>query len=154
MLANLLLNPLIKMITMTQANSNLSVDEALKILKDYSCLQIKIVDFEADKHKLRQAIKIVSDLCVTENLGICADSFEEGFKTLKSYLKALDISENVDPSPTAPRQTPIYIKFNTETMSYYVDYYTGSYRGVLISCQSDNHNLVGTYGHFPLNLFE
>ena len=32
---------------MTQANSNLSVDEALKILKDYSCLQIKIVDFAA-----------------------------------------------------------------------------------------------------------
>ncbi|EAZ89586.1 DUF1824 family protein [Crocosphaera chwakensis] len=139
---------------MSQTNTNLSVEEALTILKEYSCLQIKIVDFEADKHKLRQAIKIVSDLCVTENIGICADSFQEGFKTLKSYLKALGISEKLEPSLTAPRQTPIYIKFNTETMSYYVDYYTGSYRGVLLSCQSDNHNLVGIYGHFPLNLFE
>ncbi|ACB53965.1 unknown [Crocosphaera subtropica ATCC 51142] len=139
---------------MSQANTNLSVDEALRILKEYSCLQIKIVDFEADKSKLRQAIKIVSDLCETENLGICADNFQEAFKTLKSYLKALGISEDLDPSPSAPRQTPVYVKFNTETMSYYVDSYTGSYRGVLISCQSDNHNLVGTYGHFPLNLFE
>ncbi|MDJ0731141.1 MAG: DUF1824 family protein [Crocosphaera sp.] len=139
---------------MTQANSNLSVDDALKILKDYSCLQIKIVDFEADKHKLRQAIKIVSNSCETENIGICADNFQEGFATLKSYLKALGLSENLEKSATAPQRTPVYIKFNTETMSYYVDCYTGSYRGVLISCQSDNHNLVGTYGHFPLNLFE
>ncbi len=139
---------------MSQANTNLSVDEALKILKDYSCLQIKIVDFEADKNKLRQAIKIVSSLCETENIGICADNFQEGFKTLESYLKSLGICKNLEKLATAPRQTPVYIKFNTETMSYYVDYYSGSYRGVLISCQSDNHNLVGTYGHFPLNLFE
>ncbi len=138
---------------MTQTDSNLSVDEALKILKDYSCLQIKIVDFAADKHKLRQAIKIVSDLCETENIGICADNFHEGFLTLESYLKALGLCEKLDKLPTAPQGIPIYIKFNTETMSYYVDPYTGSYRGVLISCQSDNHNLVGTYGHFPLNLF-
>lgn len=139
---------------MTSSNSNLSVDDALEILKDYSCLQIKIVDFEADKHKLREAIKIVSSLCETENIGICADNFQEGFTTLKSYLKALKISENLEKSANAPKQNPVYIKFNTETMSYYVDYYAGSYRGVLISCQSDNHNLVGTYGHFPLNLFE
>ncbi|MDJ0661596.1 MAG: DUF1824 family protein [Crocosphaera sp.] len=139
---------------MTPANSKLSVDDALKTLKDYSCLQIKIVDFEADKHKLRQAIQIVSSLCETENIGICADNFQEGFTTLKSYLKALELCENVEKLTTAPKQTPVYIKFNTDTMSYYVDHYTGSYRGVLISCQSDNHNLVGTYGHFPLNLFE
>ncbi|MGK7954044.1 MAG: DUF1824 family protein [Crocosphaera sp.] len=139
---------------MTSSNSNLTVDDALKILKDYSCLQIKIVDFEADKHKLRQALKIVSSLCETENIGICADNFKEGFTTLKSYLSALGFSDNLEKSPKAPRETPVYIKFNTETMSYYVDYYAGSYRGVLISCQSDNHNLVGTYGHFPLNLFE
>ena len=139
---------------MTPSNSNLTVDDALKILKDYSCLQIKIVDFEADKHKLRQAIKIVSSLCETENIGICADNFQEGFTTLKNYLKALGFSENLEQFSKIPKQNPVYIKFNTETMSYYVDYYAGSYRGVLISCQSDNHNLVGTYGHFPLNLFE
>lgn len=139
---------------MTSSNSNLTVDDALKILKDYSCLQIKIVDFEADKHKLRQALKIVSSLCETENIGICADNFKEGLTTLKSYLSALGFSDNLDKYPKAPKGTPVYIKFNTETMSYYVDYYAGSYRGVLISCQSDNHNLVGTYGHFPLNLFE
>ena len=102
---------------MTQANSNLSVDEALKILKDYSCLQIKIVDFAADKHKLRQAIKIVSNLCEKENIGICADNFKEGFTTLESYLKALGLCEKLDKLATAPQGIPIYIKFNTETMS-------------------------------------
>ncbi len=139
---------------MTQTNENLTVDDALKILKDYSCLQIKIVDFEADKHKLRQAIQLVSELCDSENIGICADNFQQGFKTLKSYLKALGFSADLEPPSTFPRNNSVYIKFNTENMSYYVDNYTGSYRGVLISCQSDDHKLVGTYGHFPLNLFE
>ncbi len=139
---------------MTQTNENLTVDDALKILKDYSCLQIKIVDFEADKHKLRQAIQLVSELCDSENIGICADNFQQGFKTLKSYLKALGFPNDLDIPNTVPKSHSVYIKFNTETMSYYVDNYTGSYRGVLISCQSDDHKLVGTYGHFPLNLFE
>ncbi|MGK7942066.1 MAG: DUF1824 family protein [Crocosphaera sp.] len=139
---------------MTQTNDNLNVDEALKVLKDYSCLQIKIVDFEADKHKLRQAIQLVSELCDSENIGICADNFQQGVKTLKSYLKALGFLGDLDTKRTLPTGHPVYIKFNTETMSYYVDNYTGSYRGVLISCQSDDHKLVGTYGHFPLNLFE
>ncbi|MGB5595003.1 MAG: DUF1824 family protein [Crocosphaera sp.] len=139
---------------MTQAYTPLNADDALKILNDYSCLQIKIVDFDSDKDKLRQAIKIVSDLCETENIGICADNFQEGFKTLKSYLKALGFSSDLEKSTAIPKETPVYIKFNTEAMSYYVDNYTGSYRGVLISCQSDAHQLVGTYGHFPLNLFD
>ncbi len=139
---------------MTQENSNLTVNDALKVLQDYSCLQIKIVDFESDKHKLRESLKIVSDLCDAENLGICADNFNEGFKTLKSYLKALGFPSDLEPPKSFPRNDSVYIKFNTETMSYYVDNYSGSYRGVLISCQCDDHKLVGTYGHFPLNLFE
>lgn len=138
---------------MTQSDKTLTIDEALKILIDYSCLQIKIVDFDADKAKLRQAIQLVSSLCKTENLGICADNSQEGLNALKKYLKALGIAENLETNTVIPKTSPVYIKFNTETMSFYIDSYTGSYRGVLISCQSEDHTLVGTYGHFPLNLF-
>ncbi len=38
-------------------------------------------------------------------------------------------------------------------MSYYLDQYTGEYRGVLVSCQSEDDLIAGTYGHFPLDLF-
>ena len=38
-------------------------------------------------------------------------------------------------------------------MSYYLDDYIGKYRGVLVSCQSEDDKIVGTYGHFPLDLF-
>jgi hypothetical protein len=47
-------------------------------------------------------------------------------------------------------------KINTTKIqkdSFYIDAYTGSYRGVLVACQSDNEELQGTYGHFPLDLF-
>ncbi|MEA5511281.1 DUF1824 family protein [Crocosphaera sp. UHCC 0190] len=138
---------------MTQPNTTLTVEEAQKLLADYSCLQVKIVDFYSEQEKLRQAIRLVSSLCDTQNIGICADNSQEGFKSLKSYLKALGYSDELEIKTSIPKQTPIYIKFNTEKMSYYVDSYTGSYRGVLLSCQCENHTLVGTYGHFPLNLF-
>ncbi|MEM8779679.1 MAG: DUF1824 family protein [Cyanobacteria bacterium P01_G01_bin.49] len=138
---------------MTKPNPNLTADEALKILTDYSCLQIKVVDFDIDKEKLRQAIQLVSSLCDGENIGICADNCQEGFKTLTNYLEALGLSANLETNQSVPQNTPVYIKFNTKTMSYYLDSYTGNYRGVLISCQSENPQLAGTYGHFPLNLF-
>ena len=38
-------------------------------------------------------------------------------------------------------------------MSYYSSEYTGEYRGVLVSYQSEDNLIAGTYGHFPLNLF-
>lgn len=139
---------------MTQPHIDLTVHEALKILTDYSCFQIKVVDVDFDQKKLRQAIRLITSLSDSQNIGICADNFQEGWKALISYLNALEYFPQLEKDSCVPGETPVYIKFNTDTMSYYVDSYTGSYRGVLISCQSDNHTLVGTYGHFPLNLFE
>ncbi|MEA5537230.1 DUF1824 family protein [Crocosphaera sp. XPORK-15E] len=139
---------------MTQPNTTLTVDEAQKIMADYSCPHVNIVDSNSEEEKLRQAIKLVSSLCDTQNLGICADNSQEGFKALKSYLKALGYSDELDIKTSLPKQTPIYLKFSTAKMSYYVDSYTGSYRGVLISCQCEDPTLMGTYGHFSLNLFD
>jgi hypothetical protein len=48
----------------------------------------------------------------------------------------------------------IYIKFNGMKQTYHLDSYQGEYRGVLVSCQSSDPQMVnGTYGHLPLNLF-
>ncbi len=48
---------------------------------------------------------------------------------------------------------PIYLKYNSQKQSYYFDEYTGEYRGVLVAVQGENEDIIGTYGHFPLDLF-
>jgi hypothetical protein len=118
----------------------MSIEEALKLLKEYGCIKLKIAQSSEEEEALRQAILLVNQGSESINLGICADNNEEGFKALKSYLQALGY-----PLPN--------IKYNTQRQASYLDSYTGTYRGVLISCQSENDQLVGTYGHFPLDLF-
>jgi Domain of unknown function (DUF1824) len=130
-----------------------TVDEALQLLKKFSCSAIATPELEVEPEQLRQALLLVTSLSESENLGICADNPQQGFAALASYLKALGYQANFEQTLTCDIQGAIYIKFNTQKMSCYFDSYTGSYRGVLVSCQSDNDKLVGTYGHFPLDLF-
>ncbi|ACK67393.1 Domain of unknown function DUF1824 [Rippkaea orientalis PCC 8801] len=139
---------------MSSSQNNLTVDEAIKILKSYSCVQIKVMRFELDKEVLRQAIKLITGLSDHENFGICADNLQQGLQALRSYLKALNYNFELNKNPFPSEDTAVYIKFNTQTQKYYLDSYQGTYRGVLISCQSEDDSLVGTYGHFPLDLFE
>jgi hypothetical protein len=168
-----------------QPSTNLTVEEALKILKEYSCVQIRTVTSKINSEELRQALLLITNLSEYENLGICADNAEEGFTALSEYLKAFKYDLNVDSLLRAESEKKssasqkkddrsyfnangdkivsvgekttvegaVYIKFNTQKKTYYLDSYTGSYRGVLVSCQSENDTLVGTYGHFPLDLF-
>ena len=131
----------------------MSIEEALKLLKEYGCIQLKIAQSPEEEEALRQAILLVNQGSESINLGICADNNQEGFKTLKSYLQALGYPlPNILPEDQ-PEQGAVYIKYNTQRQASYLDSYTGTYRGVLISCQSENEELVGTYGHFPLDLF-
>ncbi|GBF80093.1 DUF1824 family protein [Aphanothece sacrum] len=134
--------------------TTLTIDEALKILKEYSCIDIKIIESETDKEQLRQAIKLLVSLSASENFGVCANNYQQGFEALESYLKALGYIPQINPNLSDINDSPIYIKFSTHKMSYYTDSYSGSYRGVLISCQSEDDKLTGTYGHFPLDLFQ
>jgi hypothetical protein len=168
-----------------QPSTNLTVEEALKILKEYSCVQIRTVTSKINSEELRQALLLITNLSEYENLGICADNAEQGFAALSDYLKAFNYDVNVDSflnsflnSETEKNSSAsqsdrfnangekilsvgektefegaVYLKFNTQKMTYYLDSYTGSYRGVLVSCKSENDTLVGTYGHFPLDLF-
>ncbi len=136
----------------SESEMNLTVDSALKLLKEYSCIQIKKVATETEKEQLRQALKLITSLSEYENIGICADTLEDGLTALYSYLNALGYGAPKLKS-LSPHQGSVYIKYNTHKQSYYVDSYTGTYRGVLISYQTENDKIVGTYGHFPLDLF-
>lgn len=127
--------------------------EALKTLKKYSCIEIKTVDSEEEKQILIEALILIVGLSEAENLGICASNSEEGFKSLISYLKAFGYTNNIDLNTIEKQDNPIFIKFNTRNMSVYIDSYQGDYRGVLVSCESEDDKIMGTYGHFPLDLF-
>jgi len=134
--------------------ANFSVEEAQKILESYSCIESKAAHFEADKALIRQALLLIRSRSDYQNLGICAESAEQGFLALETYLKALGYDVPLEESPSAAVAGPVYIKFSTQRMSYYLDAYTGNYRGVLVSCQSiEDPSVNGTYGHLPLDLF-
>jgi hypothetical protein len=138
---------------MTTENS-MTVEQTLAILKSYSCLEVKLVQSEADKEELQTAIKQIVDLSEYENLGICANSLELAFQGLSSYLTALGYDNDLDIASLPPQEKAVYLKFNTQKNSHYLDSYDGDYRGVLISCQSEDDNISGTYGYFPLDLFD
>jgi Domain of unknown function (DUF1824) len=131
----------------------MSIEEALKLLKEYGCIQLKIAQSPEEEDALRQAILLVNQGSESINLGICADNIVLGLQALKSYLQVLGYPLPNTLPEDSPEQGAVYIKYNTQRQASYLDAYTGTYRGVLISCQSENDQLVGTYGHFPLDLF-
>jgi hypothetical protein len=138
----------------TQNQSNLSVEEAQKILKDFSCIDVKSVDSESEKALIRQALLLLTSLSDYQNFGICADTAAQGFLALETYLKALGYEATLDQADITSFVGPVYIKFNTQRRSSYLDSYIGKYRGVLVSCQSSQEESInGTYGHLPLDLF-
>ncbi|NJL82268.1 MAG: DUF1824 family protein [Chloroflexaceae bacterium] len=131
----------------------LSLDEAVNILKQYNCIVVKNPSSWEEKKRLQKALLLVSKASNCENLGICADNAAQGYATLAEYLQALGYDIDLENLDISDENSPVYIKFNGKTMSYYLDDYTGSYRGVLVFYQSDDPKVVGTYGHFPINLF-
>ncbi|NET88990.1 MAG: DUF1824 family protein [Kamptonema sp. SIO1D9] len=130
-----------------------TVKEARKILDRFSCTQVKEVESVAEKKQLREALLLISGLSESENLGVCADNSQQGFAALSSYLQAMGYQSNFDSAAITPVEKPVYIKYNTQKKAYYLDSYTGEYRGVLVSCQSEDDRVNGVYGHLPLNLF-
>ena len=140
---------------MSDRNSNnLTVKEAEKILNEFTCLNIKSIPFSEEKSKLREALLLLTKESDYQMLGVCANSVYEGFSALSCYLEALGYNgKNLDESAW-PVEGPVYIKFNGKTESYFAESYNQEYRGVLVSCQSeDGEGVNGTYGHLPLDLF-
>jgi len=136
---------------MTTDNSQ-AISEARQLLDLFSCKVTRPVESEAEKVRLRQALKLFIEESDRQNLGVCADNSVEGLSALVSYLEALGYQPPQDEIPDLDE--PVYLKFNSKTKSYFQDTYTGEYRGVLFSCQSNASDEVnGTYGYLPLNLF-
>lgn len=135
--------------------TNLTVEQARKILSAFSCTQTKSVTSVEEKALLRQALLLFTSLSDSQNFGICADTAAEGFSALESYLNALGYSIPSDKPDISSIVDPVYIKYNTIRGSYYLDSYIGQYRGVLVSCQSSqDESINGIYGHLPLDLFK
>ncbi|MDJ1180227.1 DUF1824 family protein [Roseofilum sp. BLCC_M91] len=135
---------------------SLETQAALKYLKVLS-VQPDSVDLSIpeQQQQLRSHLIHVASLADHHNFGVCADEGTQGFTALAHYLSALGYPVPFNLVQLPAIDEPVYIKFNGQTLAHYHDSYTGDYRGVLISClSSDYDQLNGTFGHFPLNLFD
>jgi hypothetical protein len=131
----------------------IEINRALKLLRSFSCNNNLNSLADSEKIELIQALLLVVRESDWQNFGICADNSRQGFIALAAYLKQLGYSVNFTLDSVPSIDEPVYLKFNSQKMSYYVDTYVGEYRGVLVSCQGENDRINGTYGHFPLDLF-
>jgi hypothetical protein len=140
-----------------QNSNNLTVEAAEKILNEFTCLNIKSNASpisQEEKSRIREALLLLINASDYQMLGVCASSVSEGFSALARYLEAIGYKTTILSDSAFEVEGPAYLKFNGKTESYHADSYTGEFRGVLVSCQSeDGEGVNGTYGHLPLDLF-
>lgn len=130
----------------------LSLTTAQALLEQYNCQTPQPLLSPAEQTQFRQALCQVAAECDRLIFGVCADQLAEGKAALSSYLLAL--GQKSTELHFEPLEGPVYLKFNPGTGLCYSDSYTGSHRGVLVSCQSDlQGGINATYGHLPLDLF-
>lgn len=126
---------------------------ARKLLDTYSCTQVKPVTSPQEKTELQEALHFIVTESDAENLGVCADTPQQGYQALAQYLQAFGYKVPFDLATITPGEKPTYLKCNTAKMIQYQDDYEGDYRGVLVACQSDDDMINGVFGYFPLDLF-
>lgn len=135
----------------TQNPTHLTAEEAQKILKPFSCTDIKSAGSPEERAAIREALLLLAGLSDYQILGICADTAEGGLLALKTYAAGLGWEP---PLEIANVGGAVYIKFNPKTGLCYMDSYAGTHRGVLVSCQSSREGGINEmYGHLPLDLF-
>jgi hypothetical protein len=109
---------------------------------------------DAQKQSVREALLWLNEISEYQTLGICASDLSAAIAALKGYVAALSEPINVD----IPDQAgAVFLKFNTLKNAWYLDGYSGDSRGVLVTYHTSEpelENVNGTYGPFPLNLFE
>ncbi len=136
----------------TQNSTDLTVQEAQELLKPFNCIENKSISSESEQALIRQALLLVIEHSDYQILGICADTAAQGLSALKTYSEALGYQPNLELDLI---DGSVYIKFNPNSGLCYIDSYTGSHRGVLVSCQSAYPDGINDmYGHLPLNLFD
>lgn len=131
---------------------HLTIESAQTLLASFNC-QESTIQSTSQPDLIAQALLLLTSLSDYHNLGICADTAAQGLSALQSYLSALGEEVTINSDITAFKDA-VYIKFNGQNQKYYLDSYTGKYRGVLVSCQSSRYESInGTYGYLPLDLF-
>lgn len=131
--------------------SNITIQEAKKILNKFNCIDIPPKLKPSEKTLIRQALVSLANISDYQILGICADTPEEGILAMKTYSHAFGYEP---PSDLPVIEGPVYIKLNGKNGVCYLDSYFGHHRGVLVSCQSYSPGGINEmYGHLPLDLF-
>lgn len=137
---------------MTPLNSqSLTLDSAQQLLRQFTCLDRGLDTIVPPHDQVRQALLLVVNHSDYQIFGVCADTVDQAAIALSTYLTALGYEEKPDMSTLSG---PVYVKYNPKTGRCSVDTYTGSHRGVLVSCQSAYDGAINdTFGHLPLDLF-
>lgn len=122
-------------------------------LSQFSCLTTPPALSAAEAAQVRTDLSCFNAWSDYQTLGICASTLAEGQQALESFLVALGIAVTLD---LPAREGAIYLKFNTLKGAWYLDDYSGSSRGVLITFHTSDPEVAevsGTYGPFPFDLF-
>ncbi len=135
-------------------STSLSIEAAQNLLEQITCLEMQSQNGLEDLEQVCQALLLCVQGSDYQMIGICADCLTEAFTTLSEYLTAFSYDIDLNPNAVDSIEGGVYLKFNTQNNFYYASAYREKYRGVLVSCQSsDEADINGTYGHFPLDLF-
>lgn len=138
---------------MTSNSTTLSLDAALSLLRQFTCLDLQSQTPRPNAPVVRDALLLVREHSDYQIFGICAETAAQAIAALHAYLQALDYPEK--PVPDTSVDGPVYLKFNPKTQLCYLNSYTGHHRGVLVSCQSAYEDDVNEmFGHLPLDLWE
>jgi Domain of unknown function (DUF1824) len=130
-----------------------TISAAEKVLGDLRDRQ-EISDPE-ERDRLVAALQVLQGATDYQMFGVCAESQAIGLQGLQGYTRHFGAEIPGRLLAELPSVAgSVYLKFNPRSQRLYVDTYTGTYRGVLISFQSDvADGYNGTHGHFPLGLF-
>ena len=95
---------------------DLTLNKALKIVKSYDCAKPTNTSSSIELEELRNSLLLVTSLSSSQNLGICASDFQQGFAALASYLEAFGYQINLDRDNANQSLSPVYLKFSTQKM--------------------------------------
>jgi Domain of unknown function (DUF1824) len=121
-------------------------------------LELKDLDVNANieqRDRIQYALATLMPSSDYQIFGVCAADRAEGIQALESYAEYFGYLLMPGVTASLPQtEGAVYLKYNPRNRSCHIEGYTGTYRGVLVSFQSDvEDGYKGTHGHFPLNLF-
>jgi hypothetical protein len=136
------------------SNSIMTSNDAEALLRNHEDLGTAATSVE--RETICEALQVLTTAADYHIFGVCADSQTAGLDALQAYARhfGYDLTATFEQQSSSVSGA-VYLKFNPRTQRCFTDVYPGTYRGVLVSFQSDSEDgYRGTHGHFPLDLFE